>query len=152
MISSMDEKLSKDNFIGQHHGHPLCSTPPSLKLTVSANGSSPESVLRNSAMSYTKTPSIIRKKNSRIAEASGHSSCTGSTTPMHFLGSVPDREDSSNLKDRISGCKRSVSGKSLGRRLEYAFDVEWDSSRSCTPVSAVPPCGLTLGANTMLTP
>ncbi|XP_049387074.1 transcription factor MYB3R-2-like [Solanum stenotomum] len=152
MISSMDENLSKDNFIGQHHGHPLCSTPPSLKLTVSANGSSPESVLRNSAMSYTKTPSIIRKKTSRIAEASGHSSCTGSTTPMHFLESVPDRENSSNLKDRISGCKRSVSGKSLGRRLEYAFDMEWGSSRSCTPVSAVPPCGLTLGANTMLTP
>lgn len=152
MIPLMDENLSRDNLIGQHNGHPLCSTPPSLKLTVSANGSSPESVLRNSAMSYTKTPSIIRKKISRFPESSGHYSSTGTTTPMHFLPSAPDKEDASNLNDRISGCKRSVSGKSLGRRLEYAFDMEWDSSRCCTPVSAAPPCGLTLGANTMLTP
>ncbi|KAJ8555741.1 hypothetical protein K7X08_013237 [Anisodus acutangulus] len=150
-----DENLSSDNLIRQQNGHPLCSTPPSLKLTVSANGSSPESVLRNSAMSYTKTPSIIRKKTSRFPEAAGHSCCTGTTTAAYILCSVPDREDTSNLKDRISGCKTSVSGKSLGRRLEYAFDMEWDSSRCCTPVSAAPPCGLTLdaiGANTMLTP
>lgn len=152
IVPLTDENLSRDNLIRQQNDHPLCSTPPSLKLTVSANGSSPESVLRNSAMSYTKTPSIIRKKTSRFPEASGHYSCTGTTTPMHLLPSAPDREDTSNLKDKISGCKRSVSGKSLGRRLEYAFDMEWDSSRCCTPVSAAPPGGLTLGANTMLTP
>ncbi|CAN4127424.1 unnamed protein product [Withania somnifera] len=150
MIPLTDENLSRDNLIGQQNGHPLCSTPPSL--TVSANGSSPESVLRNSAMCYTKTPSIIRKKSSRFLEASGHYNCTGTTTPMHFLRSAPDREDTSNLKDRISGCKRSVSGKSLGRRLEYAFDMEWDSSRCCTPVSAASPGGVAIGANTMLTP
>ncbi|PHU28255.1 Transcriptional activator Myb [Capsicum chinense] len=147
-IPLTDENLSRDNIIGRQNSHLLCSTP--LSLTVSANSSSPESVLRNSAMSYTKTPSIIRKKTSRFSEASGHYSCTGTTTPMHFLRSVPDREDTSNLKDRISGCKRSVSGKSLGRRLEYAFDMEWDSSRCCTPVSAASPCAI--GANTMLTP
>ncbi|XP_059276122.1 uncharacterized protein LOC132030486 [Lycium ferocissimum] len=155
LIPITDENLSRDNLIRQQNGPPLCSTPPSLKLTVSANGSSPESVLRNSAMSYTKTPSIIRKKTLRFPEASGHSSCMGTTTPSYVVRGAPDEEDTSNLKDRISVCKTSVSGKSLGRRLEYAFDMEWDSSRCCTPVPAAPPCGLTLGAigaNTMLTP
>ncbi|NP_001312123.1 uncharacterized protein LOC107775040 isoform X1 [Nicotiana tabacum] len=152
MIPLTDENLSRDDLIRQQNGHPFCSTPPSLKLTVSANGSSPESVLRNSAMSYTRTPSIIRKKNSRFPEAATHSRCTGTTSPTHIFPRASDREDTSNLKDRFSGCKSSASGKSLGRRLEYAFDMEWDASRCCTPVSAASPCALRLGGNTMLTP
>ncbi|CAN4077779.1 unnamed protein product [Withania somnifera] len=133
MIPLTNENLSGDDLIGQQNGHPLCSTPPSL--TISANGSSPES-----------------KKSSRFPEASGHYNCTGTTTPMHFLRIPFDWKDTSNLEDRISGRKRSGSGKFLGRRLEYSFDMERDYSTCYTPVSAASPGGVTIGANTMLTP
>ncbi|XP_071696169.1 transcription factor MYB3R-5-like [Rutidosis leptorrhynchoides] len=47
------------------NGEFSCSTPPHLALSISVNSSSPESILKNSALSYKNTPSIIRKKTPR---------------------------------------------------------------------------------------
>ncbi|KAG2677362.1 hypothetical protein I3760_12G094600 [Carya illinoinensis] len=47
----------------RHPMTPFCySTPGSLQQGMYASGSSPESILRNSAMTFENTPSIIRKK------------------------------------------------------------------------------------------
>ncbi|XP_076912657.1 transcription factor MYB3R-3-like [Bidens hawaiensis] len=46
----------------QSNGQSSCSTPPDLALSISINSSSPESILRNSGLTYKNTPSIIRKR------------------------------------------------------------------------------------------
>ncbi|KAL0393507.1 UNVERIFIED_CONTAM: Transcription factor R-1 [Sesamum latifolium] len=135
--------------------------PGNLSLSFSSNDGSPESLLKNSAMSYRNTPSIIRKKT--ITEAAS-GSCSGSlSNSMRFISCASNNKgaNGSNLvsekgclhsKDSTSGT--SVSGQALERRLEYAFDLEWDSTtaRRCTPGSTTPSSELKFDAKLMLTP
>ncbi|KAA8521131.1 hypothetical protein F0562_011716 [Nyssa sinensis] len=150
-----------DNHL-RHANSSFCfSTPPNLALSISVNGSSPESMLRNSAMSYKNTPSIIRKRTYREAGNDIYSDCT--CTPAHMSSCTPDKEvvDSTDLMNAKQGLlspvhrsKTSVSDKSLGRRLEYAFDMEWDPAtvRYCIPVSTTASSDANFAANMMLTP
>ncbi|XP_057976583.1 uncharacterized protein LOC131163822 isoform X2 [Malania oleifera] len=47
-----------------------CSTPPNTAHRISPNGVSPESILRNSALSFKNIPSIIRKRTRKKPETS----------------------------------------------------------------------------------
>ncbi|KAH7840210.1 hypothetical protein Vadar_014177 [Vaccinium darrowii] len=64
------EWLSVDNNLSHDNRHVGCSTPPNLELSMSVNSNCPGSMLRNSALSYKNTPSIIRKRTSRKAVSS----------------------------------------------------------------------------------
>lgn len=121
------------------------SCPSNLSLSISSNAGSPESILKSSAISYRNTPSIIRKKAFRDA-ASGIYSTTFS--PMLVLSG------SSNRKYADSGSGSSVTGQAVERRLEYAFDLEWNStSMKCySPGSAALSSELTADKKIMLTP
>ncbi|KAK1438645.1 hypothetical protein QVD17_04454 [Tagetes erecta] len=113
-----------------------CSTPPDLALSISINSSSPESILRNSGLSYKNTPSIIRKR-----------------TPKKIVG----RDCSKNAEQSELGKENCGSDSwlhrpqpSLGRRLDYMFDAECDPTvaRCCTPGSVTQ----SSKTNVMLTP
>lgn len=121
------------------------SYPSNLSLSISSNAGSPESILKSSAISYRNTPSIIRKKAFREA-ASGIYSTT--TSPMLLLSGA------SNRKYADSGSGSSVIGQAVERRLEYAFDLEWNStSKKCySPGTAALSSELTADKKIMLTP
>ncbi|KAG6418857.1 hypothetical protein SASPL_121063 [Salvia splendens] len=117
----------------EHAGHQLVSSYP---INLSLSISSPESILKSSAISYRNAPSIIRRKTYREA-ASGICSSTFSTSM--------DAADCSNLTSERgclpchdTGCGSSVIGQAVERRLKHAFDLEWDlSSVKCyTPGSS----------------
>ncbi|KAL9994119.1 putative transcription factor MYB-HB-like family [Helianthus debilis subsp. tardiflorus] len=113
-----------------------CSTPPDLALSISINSSSPESILRNSGLSYKNTPSIIRKRTPR-------------KTAGHDCSKNVETSDLEKEKcDSVSWLHRSQ--PSLGRRLDYMFDAECDPTivRCCSPGSVAP----SSKANVMLTP
>ncbi|KAL0324325.1 UNVERIFIED_CONTAM: hypothetical protein Scaly_2399600 [Sesamum calycinum] len=137
------------------------SYPGNLSLSLSSNDGSPESLLKNSAMSYRNTPSIIRKRT--ITEAASGSYSGSVSNSMRFISCASNNKgaNGSNLvsekcclhsKDSTSGTL--VSGQALERRLEYAFDLEWDSTtaRRCTPGSTTPTSELKFDAKLMLTP
>ncbi|KAL2238193.1 uncharacterized protein LOC105164125 [Sesamum indicum] len=137
------------------------SYPGNLSLSLSSNDGSPESLLKNSAMSYRNTPSIIRRKT--ITEPASGSYSGSLSNSMCFISCASTNKgaNGSNLvsekgclhcKDSTSGT--SVSGQALERRLEYAFDLEWDSTtaRRCTPGSTTPSSELKFDAKLMLTP
>ncbi|KAK6158161.1 hypothetical protein DH2020_005475 [Rehmannia glutinosa] len=137
------------------------SYPSNLSLSISSNDGSPESMLKNSAMSYRNTPSIIRRKTFREAGNASFSSSVSNPTPIRSCAFDGKDANGSNLigekgwlcsKDSTTGT--SVSGQALKRRLEYEFDLEWDSStaRCCTPGSTTPSTGLKFDAKVMLTP
>ncbi|KAK6137515.1 hypothetical protein DH2020_028768 [Rehmannia glutinosa] len=137
------------------------SYPSNLSLSISSNDGSPESMLKNSAMSYRNTPSIIRRKTFREAGNASFSSSVSNPTPIRSCAFDGKDANGSNLisekgwlcsKDSTTGT--SVSGQALERRLEYEFDLEWDSStaRCCTPGSTTPSTGLKFDAKVMLTP
>ncbi|KAK2989058.1 hypothetical protein RJ640_018847 [Escallonia rubra] len=143
---------SVDNHIRRTDNSPsCCSTPPNLELGISSNGSSPQSMLRNSARSYKNTPSIIRKRTSK-ADGNGKVSkfiCT----PEKTVSYACDSKDlqSSNLLNgqqglypQLNRSAPSVTEKSVERRLDYVFHMEWDPAalRCCAPVSAIPPSEL----------
>ncbi|KAH6754744.1 hypothetical protein C2S53_020628 [Perilla frutescens var. hirtella] len=131
-----------------------------LSLSVSSDVGSPESKLKNSAISYINTPSIIRKKAFR-EEARGSYSSSFSTQ-MHILSCASNDEyaDCSHLMSE-RGCLHSqdlrsgssVIGQPVERRLEYAFDLEWDSPcvRCYTPGSAALSSELKVDKTMMLT-
>jgi hypothetical protein len=144
-----------------HQNSPFCySTPTYLGRRMYANGSSPSSVLRNSAMTFKNTPSIIRK---RTSSETGNANLPDVTcTPEFTVSSIQDEHDvnSTDFLNTKRGFlsffhrpETSVVG-SLGRRLEYAFDLEKDSvTVKCgKSVSASVSPNIDIGANTMLTP
>ncbi|XP_059638812.1 transcription factor MYB3R-5-like [Cornus florida] len=150
---------SLDNHLKHAKSNIYLSTPPNLAL--SSNGSSPESLLRNSATSYKNTPSIIRKRASRDAGCDNYSDFT--CTPAQNISCIRDREDvyCTDFVKAKQGVlyprhtpETLVSEKSLGRRLDYTFDIEWDPAavRCRTPVSATETSDVKFGANVMLTP
>ncbi|KAL1559814.1 transcription factor MYB3R-2-like [Salvia divinorum] len=108
-LSCYDPSQSDINI--EHAGHQLLvsSYPINLSLSIS----SPESILKSSAISYRNTPSIIRRKTYREA-ASGI--CSNLTSER---GCLPSHD---------TGSGSSVIGQAVERRLELAFDLEWDSS------------------------
>ncbi|KAL1834839.1 hypothetical protein ACET3Z_004490 [Daucus carota] len=122
----------------------FCSTPSLAQSIVCT--SSPESILRNSAMKYEHTPSIIRKRSPKEG---------GSCSPVHKISMTCESraanpidlmDDKTTLHSQLHRSALSVAGKPLERRLEYAFDREWDplAVRCSTPVSA--PSEAVLGA------
>ncbi|KAL5552096.1 hypothetical protein UlMin_002272 [Ulmus minor] len=83
---------------------PVCYTTPT-KLSLNLKNLSPESILRKSAMTFTNIPSIIRKR-----------------TPRTGFGSSGEKAvDSKEFAISKHGL---VDLKSLGKRLEYAFNEE----------------------------
>nr|XP_043608369.1 transcription factor MYB3R-5-like [Erigeron canadensis] len=145
---------SATNSSKQQNGQLTCSTPPDLALSISVNSSSPESILRNSALSYRNTPSIIRK---RTPSKTVSDNCSCPCTPGQPQIASPDHECSKYFKTSQSENAKHGSDSwlhrsqpSLGRRLDYMFDAEWDPTivRCCTPGSVTP----SSKANVMLTP
>lgn len=142
---------STANSSKQPNGQFSCSTPPHLALSICVNSSSPESILRNSALSYKNTPSIIRKRTPRKTVGSCPS------TPGQAQMGSPDHDCSNYFKTSQSENIKHGSDSwlhrsqpSLGRRLDYIFDAEWDPTvvRCCTPGSVTQ----SSKANVMLTP
>lgn len=110
----------------------FCSTPPSQILKSYQVDSSPESILRNSAKSYTKTPSIIRKRayqSYRDETRSGNASTPGvlfSSTSQSKDSSIPNSSSvEQTFASKDSRYEESSIGRTLERRLDYAFDREW---------------------------
>lgn len=150
---------SIDNLLMHANSQFCCSTPPSLAPSTSVSVSSPESMLRNSALNYKNTPSIIRKRTSKEAGSATNSSITCS--PAHTISFSQDSKDvnSTDLVDMQQSLHRqlhistpSVFCKPLERRLEYVFDREWDplAVRWCAPVYA--PSEIVFGSSVMLAP
>lgn len=163
VISAESEgSISLDNRTSHSESQQLYFTPPNAVLHVSNNGSSsPESMLRNSAMSYKNTPSIIRKKICR--EARDGNCYKKSTAPGNKTSS-----SSQGIDVNCAGCSKmegtsvsntyksetSVVGRPLERRLDYAFDRELESTpvRCSTTVSASSSSALNSGGKMILTP
>ncbi|KAL7123095.1 hypothetical protein ACP275_01G084500 [Erythranthe tilingii] len=128
-----------------------------LSLSISSNDCSPELMLKSSAMSYRNTPSIIRNKFVTEAENAIDFSSLSTPPSVISLQRASDGEDVNALslmseKSCLhSMLTSSISGQPLERRLEYAFDLEWDSAtgRRCTPGSK---SGAKFDAKMMLTP
>ncbi|KAK6947747.1 hypothetical protein RJ641_001220 [Dillenia turbinata] len=81
-------------------GSPCCSTPYICTKSISANISSPESILRIAATSYKSTPSIIRKRSFRKAAVLAQPSCSCKPTDENSCTNdmeVVDRADSVNV-------------------------------------------------------
>lgn len=123
-----------------------------MPLSISSNVDSPESILKSSAMSYRNTPSIIRNKAFRAATSGSHSSSV--SIPRQILSC--SSADCSNLMSErgFLHSQDSRLGQVVGRRLEYAFDLEWDStSVSCyTPGSAAVSSELKVDKKMTVTP
>ena len=143
----------------RHPNTPFCySTPTYLGQSMYANGSSPESTLRNSAMTFKNTPSIIRKRTSR---KTGNANLPDVTcTPESTVTSLCDRQyvNSTNFLNTKRGflsffgeTETLVAVKSLERCLEYAFDLEKESvAVKCgKSVSASMSPNIDICANTM---
>ncbi|KAK9984428.1 hypothetical protein SO802_033953 [Lithocarpus litseifolius] len=142
-----------------HPNTPICySIPTYLGQSMYANGSSPESTLRNSAITFKNTPSIIRKRTSR---KTGNANLPDVTcTPESTVTSICDRQyvNSTNFLNTKQGflsffgnTETSVAVKSLERCLEYAFDLEKESvAVKCgKSVSASMSPNIDICANTM---
>ncbi|KAG8374884.1 hypothetical protein BUALT_Bualt10G0041900 [Buddleja alternifolia] len=138
-----------------HIPNSIGRSPSKLSLSISANDGSPESMLKNSAMSYRNTPSIIRKRTFRDTVNGSYSSCL--STPTRTISCASDSKDTKGpnmMSEKGRLLSKDSSGQALGRCLEYAFDLEWDSTsvRRCTPGSTTPSSELKFGTNVMLTP
>ncbi|XP_073304283.1 uncharacterized protein [Primulina huaijiensis] len=111
------------------HGH---SCLANLSLSISSGTSCPECMLMKSAITYEGTPSIIRK---RIFKEIQYANCL--STPVHIISSASFSNDANGtnsitekdfVKSKVSVSGKSVPEQALERRLEYAFDLEWDST------------------------
>ncbi|KAF5938636.1 hypothetical protein HYC85_022895 [Camellia sinensis] len=129
----------KDSVIPKETGAGCASVDPlDLALSISVSGSSPESSLRKSVMSYKNAPSIIRKRTSREANSRRSSDCNYTSAQ----NSCTREGDFTNVNQGVHSLfhrsQTSVVDRSLEKRLEYEFDKEWDSAtvRCFTPVSA----------------
>nr|GEY79177.1 myb-related protein B-like [Tanacetum cinerariifolium] len=112
------------------------TTPHDLALSISVNNSSPESILRNSALSYKNTPSIIRK---RTPKKSVEPCTPGEAQTRHHCSENIKTLESENAK-RGSESWLHRPQPILGRRLDYMFDAEKDPTlvSCCTPGSVTP--------------
>lgn len=157
-----DEPFRRDEgYLGHYHYLPPLpkdfSMPkedkvasPDLTLSISVDSNTPESILRKSAMSYMKTlspetilrnsaksymntPSIFRKRISVLKTENGTS-----TKVVRHIG----EEDIMGVKHGVispaSGSESATVDRSLGRRLESEFNLEWDqaAAKHCDPASA----------------
>ncbi|KAL2517052.1 myb domain protein [Abeliophyllum distichum] len=156
-LSDLDVSMSKEGS-ANHVSHQLVpSFSPYLSLSISSNDdSSPEYLLRNSAMSYKYTPSIIKRKIFRQDENANNYSAV--STPMCTIACPSNSkytegadlvEVKGGLLAEVSTSGTSVSGQNLERCLEYAFDQEWDPTtvRCCTPGSPTTRSEFKFGAN-----
>ncbi|KAL6986200.1 hypothetical protein U1Q18_019568 [Sarracenia purpurea var. burkii] len=143
-----------DDYLIRANSLVVCSTPPDLSLSISVSSSSPQSMLRNSAMSYKYTPSIIRKRSSKESDSSNSSDRNYTSVQMISCTSKAGFENMQSLLSPFYGSETSVVDRSLERRLECEFDKEWDSAavRCCTPVTATSSSGLNFDTNMMLSP
>lgn len=138
-----------------------CSTPPSHVGSISVS-SSPEAILRTAAKNFKNTPSIIRKRTRQTSErdcnridvnsicisevrngGSSNDSQGSSHSCDHVLAGLDDPTTAHLLKVKwlsLSSpglhAETDVPSKSLEKRLEYAFDLEWDTSKSKGSVPA----------------
>lgn len=107
----------------EHDGHQLVSSYP---INLSLSISSPEYILKSSAISYRNTPSIIRRKTYR--EAASEICSSTFRTSMHAADCSNLTSERGCLPCHANGSGSSVIGQAVERRLEHAFDLEWDSS------------------------
>ncbi|XP_010255473.1 PREDICTED: uncharacterized protein LOC104596138 [Nelumbo nucifera] len=148
---------STDNYFQKENNTVCYSTPPSCIQVTSGNGSSPDHILRSAARSYQNTPSIIRKRGREASKQAGNSNDSdGICTPEARYGSSNDRlrmmpfcdhggQDDLNSTDLLNVKRLFLSPrnspetetsalKSVEKRLEHAFDMEWDNPRAkCSP-------------------
>ncbi|CAI9093980.1 OLC1v1029608C1 [Oldenlandia corymbosa var. corymbosa] len=122
VISTANPGVLINHQISCSESQHLCSTPNNRVINISCDNSSPESLLRNSAMSYKNTPSIIRKK-------------------IFASGSRDDRNNGSMEMKGNSICDRSAVGRSLERHFDNASacDGEFESA---APISLSPPADM----------
>lgn len=161
LVASKNDCFPSTDNHTRYSSSPSCGfTTPKVAQSVSINSRSPESILRSSAMSFRNTPSIIRKRTSRKS-SNNFSDCS---TPAQTVPCTQNGEDINSSKAFpnakqgfvASLCKPEapVSVKTLGRCLEYAFDMEWDPSRvKCgTSVSSTATPDVNFSANRVLIP
>ncbi|XP_030475223.2 transcription factor MYB3R-2-like [Syzygium oleosum] len=112
----------------------LCylSTPPNLVSSVSVKSWSPELILRNLAMTYKHTPSIIRRRHSKKL---GDASFSGSaSTPASMVSNSQEKDGGSvdflrveqGLLSNFHNARISTAAKCLEKCLEHAFNMEMD--------------------------
>ncbi|XP_077241767.1 uncharacterized protein LOC143882192 [Tasmannia lanceolata] len=132
-------KILNSGNIQEAHSPVFYSTPSSVELNVSVKGSSPESILRSAAKSFKNTPSIIRKRGRGISRLlpeqssqSNHVVQSGTSDNIEDFNCV----DLLNVKRLFLSPSDSLKHdtgadlKSVGKRLEYAFDLEWNDSNA----------------------
>ncbi|KZV40968.1 hypothetical protein F511_25693 [Dorcoceras hygrometricum] len=111
------------------HGH---SCLANLSLSISSGTCCPECMLMKSAITYEGTPSIIRKRTFKEIQ---YANCL--SAPGHIVSSISFSNDANGTElitekdceqSMISASGKLGLGQALERRLEYAFDLEWDST------------------------
>ncbi|XP_073135037.1 uncharacterized protein [Henckelia pumila] len=118
------------------HGH---SCLANLSLSIYSGTSCPDCMLMKSAITYEGTPSIIRKRTLKEIQ---YANCF--SAPAHIVSSASLSNDANgadsvtekdSVQSMVSASGKLVLGQALGRRLEYAFDLEWDSTTAGQRVS-----------------
>lgn len=139
------ESSSVDD-ITKANSQSFCSTSPNLAPNTVSSTSSPESILRNSALKYEHTPSIIRKRSPKKGGSCSPVRKITSSCESRAANKIDLVDNKTTLHCQLHKSTLSVAGKPLERRLEYVFDREWDplAVRCSTPVSA--PSEVVLGA------
>ncbi|CAL8122531.1 unnamed protein product [Prunus armeniaca] len=143
---------STDSYIQTECSSVSFCTPTSHDTRIFVDCNSPDSTLRSAARTFEKSPSIIRKRRHSVSRKSvnaanhGDSVCSkeisnNSRNIPHLLGLSPcGKTNSSSMvhsPPRSQKFGDSAVMKSVEKRLEPAFDVEWDSasavSRTLSP-------------------
>ncbi|KAI3414668.1 uncharacterized protein J3R85_015963 [Psidium guajava] len=114
----------------------LCylSTPPNAVSSVRVKSWSPELVLRNLAMTYKNTPSIIRRRRSKKSGDAPFS--VSASTPASMVSSSREKEGGGGDLLRVEQSRPSIfhnsristAAKFLGKCLEHTFDMEMDKA------------------------
>lgn len=141
---------STDSYIQTECSSVSFCTPTSHDTRIFVDCNSPDSTLRSAARTFEKSPSIIRKRQHSVSRksvnAASDSVCSkeisnNSRNIPHLLGLSPcGKTNSSSMvhsPPRSQKFGDSAVMKSVEKRLEHAFDVEWDSasavSRTLSP-------------------
>lgn len=143
---------STDSYIQTECSSVSFCTPTSHDTRTFVDCNSPDSTLRSAARTFEKSPSIIRKRRHSVSRKSvnaanhGDSVCSKEISnnfrnSPHLLGLSPcGKTNSSSMvhsPPRSQKFGDSAVMKSVEKRLEHAFDVEWDSasavSRTLSP-------------------
>ncbi|XP_043699471.1 uncharacterized protein LOC122650175 [Telopea speciosissima] len=167
-----------NNFIEMTNSPVCCSTPLSHVQGNSVICGSPESMLRNAAKNFWSTPSIIRKRGRETYRQEGNANysngiCSPEARTDSSNGTLGSKQSHSCEHDGLDSLNStdvqnvtqlflsppnslksnlSVSLKSV-KRLEDAFDMEWDHAETtCSnPASASDPCDANHSTEAMLT-